>query len=87
MAVSKAIEISHLKETPGELRRLASSSKDAEVVRRLLAIAMVLEGRAREEAAVTNGMQRQTLRDWVHRYNAAGVAGLVSRFAAAGRHR
>ena len=27
---------------------------------------------------MTNGMQRQTLRDWVHRYNAAGVAGLVS---------
>ena len=76
--MSKAIEISHMKETPGELRRMASNSKDAAVVRRLLAIAMVVEGRAREEAAVTNGMQRQTLRDWVHRYNADGVAGLVS---------
>jgi len=45
--VSKAIEISHMKETAGELRRMASNSKDAAVVRRLLAIAMVVEGRAR----------------------------------------
>ena len=79
VAVSKAIEISHLKETPGELRRLASSSKVAEVVRRLLAVALLLEGRSREEAALLNGMTRQTLRDWVHRYNAAGVEGLRSR--------
>ena len=29
-----------------------------------------------------NGMDRQTLRDWVHRYNADGVAGLISRVSA-----
>jgi len=40
---------------------------------------MVLEGRSRTEAAELNGMDRQTLRDWVHRYNAAGIKGLKSR--------
>lgn len=40
---------------------------------------MVLEGRTRSEAATQNGMDRQTLRDWVHRYNAEGVAGLQDR--------
>jgi transposase len=42
---------------------------------------MVLEGRSRTEAAELNGMDRQTLRDWVHRYNAGGLAGLKSRKA------
>jgi transposase len=40
---------------------------------------MVLEGCSRAEAAERNGMDRQTLRDWVHRYNEAGVDGLASR--------
>jgi transposase len=40
---------------------------------------MVLDGRARTEAAELGGMDRQTLRDWVHRYNADGVSGLKSR--------
>lgn len=40
---------------------------------------MVLEGGTRTEAAEQNGMDRQTLRDWVHRYNDAGVEGLKSR--------
>jgi transposase len=48
-------------------------------VRRMLAPALVLEGRSRSEAAALNGMDRQTLRDWVHRYNAAGTTGLKSR--------
>lgn len=39
---------------------------------------MVLGGRPRTEAAAQNGMDRQTLRDWVHRYNAAGIDGLKS---------
>ena len=33
----------------------------------------------RTTAAQTCGMDRQTLRDWVHRYNAEGLAGLVNR--------
>ena len=61
-----------------ELRALACRTPDGAVVRRLLAIALVMEGRSRTEAAEWNGMTRQTLRDWVHRYNAEGVAGLVS---------
>jgi transposase len=40
---------------------------------------MVLEGHSRTEAAELNGMDRQTLRDWVHRYNALGIRGLKSR--------
>jgi transposase len=45
----------------------------------MLAIALVLEGVHRATAAETCGMDRQTLRDWVHRYNAEGLAGLVNR--------
>jgi transposase len=44
---------------------------------RILAIAHVLDGVSRTEAAEACGMDRQTLRDWIHRYNAAGVAGLA----------
>ena len=64
-----------------ELRGLSSRCADGAQVRRILAIALVLEGRSRTEAAELNGMDRQTLRDWVHRYNALGLAGLKSRRA------
>ena len=40
---------------------------------------MVLDGFSREEAARLCGMDRQTLRDWVHRYNEAGLDGLADR--------
>jgi transposase len=56
-------------------------SRDTAQSRRLLAIAMVLDGSSREEAARQAGMDRQTLRDWVHRYNDLGADGLVSRRA------
>jgi transposase len=79
--VSKAIAITNLEHTAAELREFAAKTKDAEVARRLLALAMVLEDKSRTEAATQNAMQRQTLRDWVHRYNAEGVAGLASRVA------
>jgi len=42
----------------------------------MLALALVLEGATRSEAARLAGMDRQTLRDWVHRYNATGLEGL-----------
>ena len=61
------------------LRREACLSKDGPAARRMLALALVLEGRSRTEAASTCGMDRQTLRDWVHRYNAEGLAGLTDR--------
>src|SRR3954465_7504044 len=65
--------------TSAELRVLAGKCTDGAQVRRILALALVLEGWSRSEAASLNGMDRQTLRDWVHRYNAAGIAGLKSR--------
>src|ERR671927_242775 len=63
----------------GELRREATRCRDAAAARRMLALALVLEGSSREEAARHAGMDRQTLRDWVHRYNAEGLAGLRDR--------
>lgn len=45
----------------------------------MLALALLLEGASRTEAAETCGMDRQSLRDWVHRYNAEGLAGLFDR--------
>src|SRR5271166_772224 len=39
----------------------------------------VLEGASRLDAARQTGMDRQTLRDWVHRYNEAAIEGLISR--------
>jgi transposase-like protein len=71
--------ISRMDHTPAELRVLAVKSDNADNARRLLAIAMVLEGSSRLDAARQTGMDRQTLRDWVHRYNTSGVTGLVSR--------
>jgi transposase len=68
-------------------RRAAARASDAAASRRMLALALVLEGRTRTEAARAAGMDRQTLRDWVHRYNHAGLAGLKNRAGARGRRR
>lgn len=65
--------------TAEELRGQAGRTKDAAAARRMLALALVLEGWSRTEAAKQCGMDRQTLRDWVHRYNAAGLSGLCNR--------
>src|SRR5262245_49727727 len=54
--------------TAGEVRQLAQRARDAAQARRLLAIAAVLDGASREEAAKIGGMDRQTLRDWVIRF-------------------
>ena len=66
--------------TPAVLRKLAKDEPDARVARRLLAIANALSGMSRADAATSAGMDRQTLRDWVIRYNAHGVAGLCDRW-------
>ena len=73
------LEITRSDYTSAELRVLSGRCTDGAQVRRLLALALVLDGYSRTEAAVLNGMDRQTLRDWVHRYNAEGVEGLKSR--------
>ena len=62
-----------------ELRHRARRERDGRVSARLIAIANALEGMDRATAARLGGMDRQTLRDWVHRYNAEGIAGLSNR--------
>ena len=62
-----------------DLRREARRSKDSRQACRLLSLAMVLKGVTRTEAARAGGMDRQTLRDWVIRYNDEGIAGLLDR--------
>jgi transposase len=74
-----AIEIRRRNLTARELRAASAKARDARAARRMLAIALVLEGKDRKTAAETCGMDRQTLRDWVHRYNAQGLAGLENR--------
>ena len=68
-----------------ELRRLAGRVKNVGQARRLLAIAAVLDGASREEAAKVGGMDRQTLRDWVIRFNERGPDGLINKSAPGAR--
>lgn len=63
----------------GVLRALSAKCSGGAQVRRMLALALVMEGYSRSEAASLNGVDRQTLRNWMHRYNAAGIEGLKSR--------
>ena len=60
-----------------DLRALARRSKDVNQSRRLLSLAAVRDAMDRGSAARIGGMDRQTLRDWVHRFNAAGPDGLI----------
>jgi transposase len=62
-----------------DLRREAARVKDAKALRRMLALALVLDGWTRTDAAESCGMDRPTLRDWVHRYNVERLAGLIDR--------
>ncbi len=71
-----AVAITRQDVSVGDLRREAGRTRDAKAARRILAIACVMEGQSREDAAECCGMDRQTLRDWVHRFNADGLAGL-----------
>ena len=65
------VEITRLELSAVDLRGAATRTCDAKAVRRMLSLALVLEGRSRDEAARSCGMERQTLRDWAHRYNEA----------------
>ena len=60
-----AIEITRQDLSISQLRAEAARTADAKQVRRILAIAMVLDRHARRLAAQACGMDRQTLRDWV----------------------
>ncbi len=74
-----AIAITRTDLSAEALRAAARGTKDGYQARRLLALALVLDGASRTAAARAAGMDRQTLRDWVHRYNGEGVAGLRDR--------
>lgn len=74
-----AVKITRTDHSASDLRAIAGSCRDGAQVRRLLAIALIMAGASRLDAARQSGMDRQTLRDWVHRYNEAGVDGLISR--------
>jgi transposase len=74
-----AVAITRTDMTSAQLRAAAGREKDGAAARRILALALVLEGTDRTTAAKTCGMDRQTLRDWVHRYNNEGLAGLRNR--------
>jgi hypothetical protein len=63
--MGKAIEITRSDRSARELRELAARIEDGDVVRRLLGMALLLDGWPRGEAASTVGMDRQTLCDWV----------------------
>src|ERR1700678_953551 len=60
-----------------EIRALARRSKTVNQSRRLLSLAAVRNGMDRGAAAKIGGMDRQALRDWVHRFNASGPEGLI----------
>ena len=62
-----------------QLRERSRLEKDVRVVRRALAVAMVLEGHSRTAAARSMGMERQALRDAIQRFNAEGWDGFYDR--------
>ena len=74
--MAEGLAITRSEHTAAELRQAAARCRDSDAARRMLALAFVKEGVSRTEAAQSCGMDRQTLRDWVHRYNDAGLAGL-----------
>jgi transposase len=85
--MSKAVAVTRRDLDAAGLRRAAARERDAAASRRMLALALVLEGASRTEAARAAGMDRQTLRDWVIRYNEEGVPGLRDRVGEVGPKR
>lgn len=73
------VAITRREVSAGDLRTAAAGTQDAKAARRMLATALVREGWSRQEAARACAMDRQTLRDWVIRYNEAGLDGLSDR--------
>lgn len=77
--MAQGLAITRDDHTATELRQAASRCRDSDAARRMLALALVKDGRSWTEAAQSCGMDRQTLRDWMHRYNDAGLSGLSDR--------
>ena len=63
------------------MRGIARHSADGAHVRRLLALATILDGGSRSEAAKIGGVTLQIVRDWVIRFNGSGPDGLKTRKA------
>ena len=73
---ARTIAITRLGLTASDLRDAATQTQDAKASRRMLVIAMMLEGWSREAACA---MDCQTLCDWVHCHNELGLEGLSDR--------
>ena len=67
--------------SPGQVRAFARRAEDADQVRRLLAIATILDDGSRSEAAKVGRVTLQIVRDWVLRFKAHGPDGLETRKA------
>jgi transposase-like protein len=70
------MDITRTDHSVDELLREACRCEDAKQARRLLGLAMALEGAAGETIATAAGVSRQTLRNWVIRFNQCGIEGL-----------
>ena len=75
--MGNAITITRSDSTADELRTAIAKSRAGAKVRQLFALAFILDGYTRTDAAKQSGMERQTLRDWVHRYNQKGLDALT----------
>ncbi len=69
------IEITRTDMDAGPLRAASAKASDAKVARWIPALMLVLEGADRKAVAETCGVDRQTLRDRVYRYNGACLKG------------
>jgi transposase len=65
--------------TAAELRRLAKKEPRRRTMQRMLALANAMDGMSRTEAARAAGIERQSLRDAILRFNVEGLAGLIDR--------
>ena len=83
-SAAMTVMITRLDQDPSDIGSLLRGARMPKCSSRLLALALVLEGHSRVEAAQSCGMDRQTRRDWVHRYNGHGIAGLSSQPHAGG---
>ena len=70
------VAITRLELSASELREASARTKEAKAARLMLAIGLVLDDWSREAASEACGVDRQTLCDWVHRYNALGLEGV-----------
>ena len=74
--MSSPIEVDQSDHTPETLESMSHECKDDNLGRRLRAIAMILRGVSRGEVGHAHGVDRQTVRDWVIRFNEFGPDGL-----------